>query len=503
MSGNRDDGSNPRVPPQNLDAECAVLGSMLLDNECIGAVRSILRARDYCDPDHGTIHNAILAVADDGGVADAVTVADALSAGGELARVGGGGVLADILESVPSAANAVMYAQTVARLSRKRRALRAGERFVDACYDPASDSERVRKLGCAIGRAFEGNGHGAGDGRALLWRPASEIEPRELRWCWPGRLPLGGVTILVGVAGVGKSVLTCDATARLSAGMPWPDGLPTERGHVAFANIEDPADRVTIPRLVAAGADLGNVQIVEGVMARGGDGEAALDMFDLRKDTGLLEGLASPDLRAVILDPASAFLPKIDDSSNAAVRSGLARLASFAERLDVAVILVHHFRKGTEGTALAKVAGSLAFGALARSVWGLVRDPAHPDRRLLLPIKANWTAEAASGLAFTIMSDPETGAAVCAWEPEPVAVEINDILAAPTTQDPEVRDAARWLRSMLAEGAVPKTEIEAEAGGAGINAKLLPKAKAAAGAESRRVGFGPAGHWEWFLPEGH
>jgi len=491
-----------QVPPHNIEAERAVIGSMLLHNGCIGAVRRIVRARDYHDPDHATIHNAVLTVADGGGVADAVTVADALSAAGELARVGGAGVLVDLLAAVPSAANAEQYAAIVADVGRRRRTLRAAERLVEASYDPASDAGRVGRLARAVGRAFEGDGHERAGGRELLWRPASEIEQRELRWCWRGRFPLGGVTILVGVAGVGKSVFTCDATARISAGRPWPDGSPTERGGVAFVNAEDPADRITIPRLVAAGADLANVRIVEGVKARSDDGEPVLDVFDLRRDTGLLEDLAGPDLRAVVLDPASAFLPKIDDNSNAAVRSGLARLAGFAERLDVAVILVHHFRKGTEGTALAKVAGSLAFGALARSVWGLARDPDHPERRLLLPIKANWTAEAASGLAFTIMSDPTTGEAVCAWEPEPVDVDINELLAAPTAQDPEVRDAARWLRTLLGDGPMPATEIEAEAEGAGVNPKVLGKAKAAAGAESRRVGFGPAGHWEWFLPEG-
>lgn len=496
----RSEESKLPVPPQNLEAERAVLGSMLLDGGCIEAVRRIVRARDYHDPDNATIHNAILAVADGGGVPDAVTVADALSAAGELERVGGPAVLAGILESVPSTANAEHYARVVVGLARRRRGLVAAQRLIGAAHDPNVAADRLTRLASGIASAFESR-DGRADGRALLWRSASEIEQRELRWCWQGRFPLGGVTILVGVAGVGKSVFTCDATARISAGLPWPDGSATERGRVAFANVEDPADRVTIPRLVAAGADLAKVRIVEGVKSRDGDGEPVLDVFDLRRDTGLLEDLAGSDLRAVILDPASAFLPGIDDNKNSAVRSGLARLAGLAERLDVAVILVHHFRKATDGSALAKVAGSLAFGALARSAWGVVRDPANPERRLLLPIKANWTAGAASGLAFTIMSDATTGEAVCDWEPEPVDADINEVLAPLPAQDPEVCDAARWLRDLLRDGPVPSTDVEGEAKRAGVDPKVLGKAKAAAGVESRRVGFGPEGRWEWVLRE--
>ena len=499
----RSSEADVRVPPHDIEAERAVVGSILLDSECLSIVRRSLKARDFYGADCKIAFDAICGLADSGRPIDVVTLAGELREGGQLEQIGGPGFLADLGEAVPSAANAAMYAETVARLSRRRRALRAAERLIEAGYDPTASADRMRRLARTVGRAFEGNGHVPGEGRELLWRPASEIEQRELRWCWPGRLPLGGVTVLVGPAGEGKSVLTCDMTARISAGLPWPDGSPAAPGCVAFVNAEDPADRVTIPRLVAAGAKLENVHIVEGVKAKSAGEEPERDVFDLRRDTGLLEGLAGPDLRAVVLDPASAFLPGVDDNSNSAVRSGLARLAEFAERFDVAVLVVHHFRKGKDGNALTKVAGSLAFGALARSVWGLVRDPANPDRRLLLPIKANWTAEAAGGLAFAITSDTVTGAPVCAWESEPVDIDINELLAPVPVQDPEVRDAARWLRQFLRDGPVPSTEVQREARSAGFYPKLLGRAKAAAGVESRRVGFGPEGHWDWMLPGEH
>ncbi len=67
------------------------------------------------------------------------------------------------------------------------------------------------------------------------WQPRSRLDPqptlaetprRELPWLWPGRIPLGRVTLLVGDPGVGKSLIALDVAARVSTGRPWPGDCP-------------------------------------------------------------------------------------------------------------------------------------------------------------------------------------------------------------------------------------------------------------------------------------
>jgi hypothetical protein len=60
----------------------------------------------------------------------------------------------------------------------------------------------------------------------LLGKLASEIEPREVRWLWPGRILAGRATLIECDPGMGKSLLTIDIAARVTIGAAWPDGAP-------------------------------------------------------------------------------------------------------------------------------------------------------------------------------------------------------------------------------------------------------------------------------------
>jgi len=96
-----------RVPPQNPDAEAAVLGSMLLANECIGEVGQALGAEDFYSPENQVIYAAMLDLYEHNKPADVLTVLDALGEGAD------GSYLKDLLGAVPSAANAMQYAAIV------------------------------------------------------------------------------------------------------------------------------------------------------------------------------------------------------------------------------------------------------------------------------------------------------------------------------------------------------------------------------------------------------
>src|SRR5687767_7891891 len=86
--------------------------------------------------------------------------------------------------------------------------------------------------------------------------PLYQLAPESVEWLWPDRLAVGHLHLLDGDPGLGKSLLTLDLAARLSAGLPWPDGAPAPAPAPALVlNAEDGARDTTRARLLAAGAD--------------------------------------------------------------------------------------------------------------------------------------------------------------------------------------------------------------------------------------------------------
>ncbi len=102
------------APPQDADAERAVLGGMLLARQVISEVMEIVDPAMFVKPIHETVFKAIVAQHEAGKPADTITVAYRLAESGDLQRVGGAPYLHTLMESVPTAANATHYARIVA-----------------------------------------------------------------------------------------------------------------------------------------------------------------------------------------------------------------------------------------------------------------------------------------------------------------------------------------------------------------------------------------------------
>ncbi|ACV05335.1 Replicative DNA helicase [Kytococcus sedentarius] len=130
-----DDGPGmDRMPPQDVDAERSVLGGMLLSKDAIADVLELVRGVDYYRPAHELIHDAILDLFGRGEPADAITVADELTKRGNLQRAGGQAYLHQLMQAVPTAANAGYYAEIVAERAILRRLVEAGTRIVQMGY---------------------------------------------------------------------------------------------------------------------------------------------------------------------------------------------------------------------------------------------------------------------------------------------------------------------------------------------------------------------------------
>ncbi|MBC9957833.1 replicative DNA helicase [Yimella sp. cx-51] len=118
------------VPPQDRHAEQSVIGGMLLSKDAIADSAEAVNGRDFYFPAHEMIYEAVIDLYGRGEPADAITVADELSKRGELQRVGGQPYLHELIQSVPTAANAGYYAQIVAERAVLRRLVEAGTRIV-------------------------------------------------------------------------------------------------------------------------------------------------------------------------------------------------------------------------------------------------------------------------------------------------------------------------------------------------------------------------------------
>jgi len=136
-------GSAQRVPPHNLEAEQALLGSMFLSREAAENALASVHAEDFYRPAHSKIFAAIDYLFNSSIPVDHVSVADRLEAAGELDQVGGKTYLLDVTQVVPTAANASRYAEIVKRTAVLRELIKAAAEIVDIGYDGPDDLQAV------------------------------------------------------------------------------------------------------------------------------------------------------------------------------------------------------------------------------------------------------------------------------------------------------------------------------------------------------------------------
>jgi len=132
-----------RVPPHNLEAEQALLGSMFLSKDAVENILTSLSSDDFSRPAHARIFEAIEHLHNRGVPIDQVSVADRLSAADQLDAIGGKPYLLDITGIVPTAANAPRYAEIVKRTSMLRQLIAAATQIVAIGYEAPDDIEAV------------------------------------------------------------------------------------------------------------------------------------------------------------------------------------------------------------------------------------------------------------------------------------------------------------------------------------------------------------------------
>lgn len=332
-------------------------------------------------------------------------------------------------------------------------------------------------------------------------RTASKIKPRELDPVWPSVLWAGKPTMSAGDPGLGKSLVTADAAARVTTGAPWPcSDEEREPGNVVMLSAEDDPDDTIVPRLIAAGADLDRITFVEGLTVRDEDGERH-QWLSLDRDIHHLESvIEARKPRLVIIDPISAYMGNVDSHRTADVRMVLGQVGDVASRYRTAVLVVSHLNKSNGTKAMYRVTGSLAFTAAARAVYAVTRDPDDEDRRLFLPVKSNLGPDS-DGYRYVIKVNDE-GIPFVEWAPERETRRIGEVLDDETPRQAAInerdQEVVEWLRTRLADEPRTATSMWSEAASNGFSEREVRRAKKAAGVRAEVLGF--QGQWHWRLP---
>ncbi|HKI16742.1 MAG TPA: DnaB-like helicase N-terminal domain-containing protein, partial [Isosphaeraceae bacterium] len=132
-----------RLPPQNLEAEKSLLGSILWDNEILHDVVAIIKAEDFYRDTHQVIFAAIRDMYEGRRGIDAVTLAEELEKRGQFEQVGGNEMLAEITGSVPHAANGKYYAEIVRQKSINRQLIEYATEIIHDGYSNEYTGEQL------------------------------------------------------------------------------------------------------------------------------------------------------------------------------------------------------------------------------------------------------------------------------------------------------------------------------------------------------------------------
>ncbi len=347
--------------------------------------------------------------------------------------------------------------------------------------------------------------------RRLVVTWASEYEMRNVRWLWDKRIPLGMLSGLYGVEGMGKS----QETERIAAGLTrgsLPGALEGEPRRVLIATTEDGWQETVSPRLKAAGADM---SMVGHVRIKSGDADEGLA---LPRDADLLGRYATArDVALLVLDPVLSHLDgRADSHKTKDVRKALEPLHRAAETSGFGVLGIMHFNKEKGTDTRMRGQASSAFREVFRSTLVVGPDPDYPDdkTRCVIALDKNNLVPPQPSYRMRIEAvtleetDPETGEPIHTSRiamGEECSYTAEELLEAAAGAKPkavsEESDQARlFLRDRIEAGcgATPVKATKQAAEKVGISTTALDKARSRLKLGSRRIEGAEGTAYEWY-----
>ncbi|WP_214365629.1 AAA family ATPase [Pseudonocardia sp. H11422] len=345
--------------------------------------------------------------------------------------------------------------------------------------------------------------------RRLRVTPASQVKVRRQRWVWAQRIILGGLTLLAGREGLGKSTIACWLVAQVTRGTLDGEFHGTPR-NVIYLHTEDARDTTIVPRLKAAGADTDRVLFIDMVTpTEHGDVESQVVFPSSVAEVAELA--IERDVALIVLDAATSVIDsRLDGDKDRQMRQGLEAIArGIGERAGCGVLGLVHFGKRDSGDTGKLILGSIAWSQVARSVLAVARD--EDDGTVVLSAtKANLAPGDTASLRIRLVNasvdtdDGEVTSVGCAEIIGETDVDARELLAA-APADPEERteldEARAWLEEYLTvEGKTLSKAVKAAARAADIAERTLHRARKSLGVVSAGEGYPRQSYWS--LPGG-
>lgn len=309
----------------------------------------------------------------------------------------------------------------------------------------------------------------------------NDVDSEAIRWLWTDRIPLGGITLLDGDPGKGKSVLLYELAARVTTGrsMPFSDDVVGPAG-VVLLQAEDLLGATVRPNLEAAGADLSRIAVFD-------RRRFTEEPFVLSNDIPVIENaIDSIGAKLVVIDPLPAFLS--NPNSEAIVRNALSKLAVLAEERSLAVVIVRHLTKGKSSNTKYRGGGSIGIIGAARSALFVGDDPSSddPHQHVLALNKSNL----ADAVSLTYRTIKRNDAITVEWLGESQhTVDFLSESSADRFGYSQLEEACYVLFTILSENGqpMPAKEVQEKAKAALVSPRTLKRAKKKLGVTSRRA----------------
>lgn len=132
-----------RVPPHDIEAEQAVIGSMLTDKDAVSSSIEILKENDFYREDNRLIYTAMFNLYNRAEPIDLITVKSELESMGKFEQIGGFEYLAELPQKVPTTANAIKYIKIVEEKSVLRKLIKTANEIIELGYDPTEEIEDI------------------------------------------------------------------------------------------------------------------------------------------------------------------------------------------------------------------------------------------------------------------------------------------------------------------------------------------------------------------------
>ena len=304
------------------------------------------------------------------------------------------------------------------------------------------------------------------------------IHPKPLHWLWRPRIPLGRLTILLGHPDRGKTLVACTFAFHVTRGVAWPDGLSCRMGNVLFLESEDSLEETTVPRLIASGCDMSRV------------------FSRSERDLNGLESIIKEKaIVLVVISPLNTYLPQTNTRDDQKIRKILQPIADIAERTGASIVVIMHPPKTRHTLPIHSVAGSTAYGAVARSV--LVTDRDENGLCLLESIKGNLSG-LVPPIGYRILSwNQDEDVAVLKWEL--VEKGKSNILPPHEEEKTALDEACEFLQMKLEHGPVSAATLKEMADTEGVSWRSVVRARKLLRTSKRKVGSGVQSYWEVYL----